>query len=242
MNMNLKEMGKDNMVSSVILLSGGLDSLVSLGLKKDELNISLALTFDYGQKTAKKEIEASKAICQYYKIEHKVIKLDWLKSITNTSLVSEEDVPTGAALANPENSAKSVWVPNRNGLFLNVAAAFADSLEYDYILIGANKEEAATFSDNTQNFIDAINEEFRYSTQKHPVVVAPLINYIKNDIVMLALEHKIPLELTQSCYQSNGKHCGICESCIRLKHALAANHDTYYMKILFGSEDENSIY
>ena len=70
------------MVKSAILLSGGLDSLVSLGLKKEELNISLALTFDYGQKSAIQEIETSRKICEYYGIEHKVIKLDWLSEIT----------------------------------------------------------------------------------------------------------------------------------------------------------------
>lgn len=225
---------KNKMSKSIILLSGGLDSLVSLGLKKEELNISLALTFDYGQKSATREIETSSEICKYYNVEHKVIKLDWLKDITKTSLVSDDNVPTGDALENPENSAKSVWVPNRNGLFLNIAGSFADSNDYDYILIGANKEEGQTFSDNTQEFIDSVNKEFEYSTQKHPRVVAPLINYVKNDIVMLALQNKVPLELTRSCYQDGEMHCGICESCLRLKHALEANNDKHYIKILFG--------
>lgn len=223
------------MVKSLILLSGGLDSLVSLGLKKDELNVELALTFDYGQKSAKEEIEASKKICDYYGIEHKVIKLDWLKDITKTSLVSEDSVPTGEELRDSKESAKSVWVPNRNGLFLNIAGCFADSYNYDYILIGANKEEAQTFSDNRQEFIDSVNEEFKFSTQKSlpPKVVAPLINNDKNDIVMLALKSHVPLELTRSCYQGGEKHCGICESCVRLKNALLANHDEKYIKVLF---------
>ena len=221
------------MVKSLILLSGGLDSLVSLGLKKDELNVELALTFDYGQKSAVQEIEASKKICEYYGIKSEVIKLDWLKNITTTALVSEEDVPTDVDLTNSADSAKSVWVPNRNGLFLNIAGCFADSFGYDYILIGANKEEGQSFPDNTKEFTDAVNEEFKFSTQKKPKVVAPLINYVKNDIVMLALKHGIPLELTRSCYQQSDKNCGICESCIRLKNALIANNDRYYIKELF---------
>ena len=221
-------------MKSLILLSGGLDSLVSLGLKKEELNITLALTFDYGQKSVQQEIQTSKKICDYYNLEHIIIKLDWLKDITHTSLVAEGNIPTGESLVLSESTAKSVWVPNRNGLFLNIAGSFADSEDYDYILIGANKEEGQTFPDNTQEFIDSINAEFLYSTRKHPKVVAPLINYVKNDIVMLALKHGIPLELTRSCYQGGEKHCGICESCLRLKHALEANNDTYYTNILFG--------
>jgi len=220
-------------MKSIILLSGGLDSLVSLGLKQKEINVELALTFDYGQKSAKKEIDASEKICKYYNIEHKVIKLDWLNKITQTALVSEVEVPHGAELDNPQTSAKSVWVPNRNGLFLNIAGSFADSYNYDYILIGANKEEGQTFPDNTQEFIDAVNEEFKFSTQNHPKVTAPLINCNKNDIVMLALKNKVPLELTMSCYQSEAGHCGICESCTRLKNALIANNAGYYIKVLF---------
>ena len=221
------------MTRSIILLSGGLDSLVSLGLKKDELNVELGLTFDYGQKSASKEIEASRKICEHYNIKHKVIKLDWLKDITQTSLVSDKDVPTGMGLEDSFNSAKSVWVPNRNGLFLNIAGCFADSYGYNYILIGANKEEAQTFSDNTQDFINAVNGEFEFSTQVSPKVVAPLINCDKNDIVMLALKNNVPLELTMSCYQDGEGHCGICESCSRLKNALVANHDNYYIRVLF---------
>lgn len=229
------------MTKSLILLSAGLDSLVSLGLVKDKLNITLALTFDYGQKSAKDEIAASKKICQYYNIEHRVIQLDFLKDITQTSIVSNKSIPSGKELDNPRESAKAVWVPNRNGLFLNIAGSYADSYGFDNIIIGANKEEGETFPDNTKEFIEAVNNEFLYSTMEnqnssHPKVVAPLINSIKNDIVMLALSYKIPLELVMSCYEGGGRHCGICESCVRLRHALEYNHADKYINLIFNKE------
>lgn len=230
--MNTK--AKTKMTKSIILLSGGLDSLVSLGLTKEKLNVTLALTFDYGQKSVFKEIKAAKEICNYYKIEHKVIKLDFLEEITNTALVSNDDLPVKEALSDPQQSAKSVWVPNRNGLFLNIAGSYADSYGYDNIIIGANKEEAQTFPDNSKEFIEAVNNEFNHSTRVHPKVVAPLLNYNKNDIVMLALSEDIPLELTMSCYQSGEGHCGVCESCTRLKHALIKNNADKYIKKIFG--------
>lgn len=220
-------------MKSIILMSGGLDSLVSLGLAKEKYNVVLALTFDYGQKSVNQEISASKLIADYYKIGHKIITLDWLKEITHTALVSDKTVPTGKELDNPQQSAKSVWVPNRNGLFLNIAAAFADGEDYDYILIGANKEEGQTFPDNTQEFIDSLNQEFKFSTRKQPKVIAPLINCEKNDIVKLAIENNIPLEYVRSCYQNNEKNCGFCESCTRLKNALKANNDNYYINKIF---------
>ena len=215
------------MSRGIILLSGGLDSLVSLGL--GGYSVELALTFNYGQKSAKYEIDASKKICDFYNIKHKVIELDWLKNITHTALVADVDLPDKI----DENSAKNVWVPNRNGLFLNIAGSFADGEDYDYILIGANKEEAGTFSDNTQIFVDRVNAEFEYSTNKRPKVVAPLINYDKNDIVKLALKNNIPLNLVKSCYAGGEKHCGKCESCIRLKNALMFNHADKYIEELF---------
>lgn len=226
------------MTKSVILLSGGLDSFVSLALTKEEYNVELALTFDYGQKSVQQEVAASERICKNYGIEHKVIKLNWLKEITQTALVSEKEVPFTMEedLISDEfvnKSAVSVWVPNRNGAFLNIAASFADSYGYDYIIFGANREEGTTFPDNTQEFIDRINKAFEYSTLKKPKAFAPLINLNKGDIVKSAIEYKVPLELTRSCYSTQEKHCGVCESCVRLKRALEENHCEEIIRVLF---------
>ena len=221
------------MIKLIILMSGGLDSAVSLGLCRKSHNVKLALTFDYGQKAAQTEIDASKKLCEFYNVTHKVIKLDFLKEITHTSLVADIEVPEGEGLKDEKESAKNVWVPNRNGLFLNIAASFADSEDYDYIIIGANKEEAHTFPDNTKEFIDRVNAEFEYSTRKHPKVIAPLINCTKNGIVKQAIETTVPLEYIRSCYKGGEKHCGTCESCTRLKNALLYNNDTHYLKKLF---------
>jgi len=218
-------------IKSIILLSGGLDSLVALGAFKEEYNIQLALTFDYGQKSALGEISASKKICEFYKTEHKIITLDWLKEITNTSLVSDKEIPTENL--GTKESAESVWVPNRNGLFLNIAGCYADSSNFTHILFGANKDEGETFPDNTEEFREKISEVFKYSTLVKPIVSAPLIKYTKNDIVRLALDKGIPLELVKSCYVSGKKHCGVCESCRHLKKALKENNAQKYIEILF---------
>ena len=224
-------------MKAIILLSGGLDSLVSCGLMSE--SVELALTFDYGQKSAAKEILASKRICEHYGIKHEIVKLDFLKRITQTALVSDEQIPTldADSLAQDEEckkTAKSVWVPNRNGLFLNIAASYCDSYGYEQIVIGANREEAQTFSDNTQEFIDRVNRAFEFSTQVHPKVVAPLINLDKNGIVKKALDEGIPLSYVQSCYSQSKKHCGVCESCQRLKRALSENECQKLIEEIFG--------
>lgn len=218
---------------SVILLSGGLDSLVALGFSKlkTDYNVELALTFDYGQKAVNEEVSTSKKICDYYEIAHKTIKLDWLRDITKTSLVSDNPIPNSGF--ETSESAKTVWVPNRNALFLNIAAAFCDSYDYNYILFGANKEESAIFPDNTEEFRAQISKCFETSTLVKPKVIAPLINYNKDDIVKIAVENSMPLDLVRSCYNTGEKHCGECESCHYLKRALLKNNCEEYVKLLF---------
>ncbi len=223
------------MRKSIILISGGLDSVVTLGIAKEEYNIELGLTFDYGQKPSKEEILAAKKVCEYYNIRHEVIKLDWLKAITHTALVSSKEAPENNL--GTVSSMKSVWVPNRNGLFLNIAAAFADAEGYTDILFGANAQEGKTFPDNTPEFRERINSVFEFSTLVKPKVQAPLINYSKDDIVRIALEKGVPLELVRSCYNSAKKNCGKCESCVNLKRALINNNCQELAKQLFDNED-----
>lgn len=226
------------MNKAIILLSGGLDSVVSIADKVKELDFALALTFDYGQKSFEKELRASKDIARYYNIKHECVQLDFLKKITNTSLVSNTDIlmlkTTDLDDTNKTyNSMKNVWVPNRNALFINIAAAYADSLEYEYIVIGANKEEAQTFSDNSKKFISTINKSLENSTNYPVQVLAPLIDCDKDQIVKKAIELEAPLNLINSCYNNTKKHCGHCESCNRLKRALENLNCDKIIKELF---------
>lgn len=218
-------------IKSIVLLSGGLDSVVALGVYYKKYAIDLALTFDYGQKSAKQEIEASSKICAKYEIKHQIIKLDWLRDITHTALVGGEEIPTNNL--GTQESAEKVWVPNRNGVFLNIAASFADSYNYNYIIYGANKDEGATFPDNTELFRKKVSSAFKLSTLNHPKVIAPLINYSKNDIVKIAINNNVPLEYVRSCYSNTRKNCGICESCNHLRRALEHNGAYELIKVLF---------
>ena len=211
---------------SIILLSGGLDSIVALGLTKDELNVQLALTFDYGQTVWTQEYNASKYIADYYGIKHEVVKLPFYQKIINNNTFDKIC----------DNNVSSNWLPNRNSLFLNIAAAYADKYGYTDIIFGANKQEAENFPDNTIDFINSINNTFQYSTIVKVKVSAPLINYNKNDIVNLALKHSIPIDKVWSCYVNGEKNCGICESCLNLKNALIANNAVRYIEQLFKNE------
>lgn len=227
--------GKDE---GIILLSGGLDSVVALAQAVETIDVKLALTFDYGQKSFQKEFEAAKNVAKHYSLEHEVVKLDWLKNITRTALVSGEEVPNVdiETLEDKEATTQSknkVWVPNRNGLFIHIAAAYADARNYKFILIGANKEEAQTFSDNSERFIKDINKSLETSTGNQVHVVAPSIHFNKEEIIKAGLSLKAPLHFINSCYNNTPKHCGRCESCNRLKRALQNLEKEELIKNLF---------
>ena len=102
-----------------------------------------------------------------------------------------------------------------------------------YIIIGANKEESETFSDNSIQFINAMNELLLTSTNHQVKVLAPLIDLNKDEIVRKAIEVDVPLALMNSCYAGTNKHCGHCESCLRLKRALKNCNCDIIIKELF---------
>ena len=221
----------------VVLLSAGLDSTVNAyEAIKHHHEVVLALTFNYGQRAAKKEIEAAAKIAAHLKIPHKVVDLPWFKDFNKSSLlVEDQEVPTGAQvsidnLERSEETAKSVWVPNRNGIFLNISAAYAEALGAHTVIPGFNAEEAVTFPDNSKEFMEQATRSMKYSTSNHVTVGCYTIHMKKPDIVRLGQGLKIPWELIWPCYFSGDKWCGQCESCQRSKRAFAsANVDVAHL-------------
>lgn len=215
-------------MNSIALLSGGLDSTVSLAQALREGEVKLCLTMDYGQRAAKREIAAAAALAEYYHLAHRVIKLPFLTEITRTSLVNIfENIPEPAekSLDDPREAAAtaaSVWVPNRNGLFINIAACFAESLDCEQVVTGFNREEAATFPDNSIDFTLSINQSLAYSTANGVRVVSYTQRLNKEEIVRLGQRLGVPWHLIWSCYYGGETMCGRCESCRRLVRAMAA--------------------
>lgn len=213
----------------VVLLSAGLDSTVNLyETLKHGHEVVLALTFDYGQRAAKKEIEYSAKLCKHLGLAHKVVALPWFKDFNKSSLlVDSEKVPVGVdvQIDNHERStetAKSVWVPNRNGIFLNIAAAYAEALGAQTVTPGFNAEEASTFPDNSKEFLDQTTKALKYSTANHVTVGCFTAHLTKSDIVRLGEGIGVSWDLIWPCYFGGEKWCGQCESCLRSKRAFAS--------------------
>ncbi len=228
-------------MAGIILLSAGLDSSVAMAQFLRSESGGLALTFDYGQRAARQEISRSQRLASHYDLEHQVIKLPFLAQITGTALVNrDQEVPEveeqdlDRILDVTLDSAAKVWVPNRNGLFVNIAAALAESRRYEYVVAGFNAEEAATFPDNSPQFVRAVNQALSYSTLNQVKLVSPTQNLNKMEIVRLGQELEIPWDSLWSCYHGEEVMCGKCESCRRLRRALESQSLQQVAQSLFG--------
>lgn len=217
---------------AVVLLSGGLDSAYNLWVAVREHEVVLALTFNYGQRAALSEIHSAQKLATKVNVPHRVVDLPWFKDFTNSSLVNAKaEVPTASDvsidnLQVSNQTAKAVWVPNRNGIFLNIAAGFAEGLDASVILTGFNLEEAATFPDNTQSFLDATTRAFEFSTANHVQALSYCANMTKTEIVRRGRAIGLPFQDTWPCYFDGPEWCGVCESCQRFARAMRASKES----------------
>lgn len=215
-------------MAAVVLLSGGLDSAVAAFMARQEIPLRLALTCDYGQRAAAREIEASGRLAALLGIPQQVVPLPWVQTLAAGALVGDHQPlphPEAHELQGPaaEASAQAVWVPNRNGVLLNVAALYAEALGCDQVVCGFNAEEAQTFPDNSPAFVEAINATWRLSTRNQVRLLAPTQALDKAEIVRQGRELGVPLDWLWSCYEGGIVPCRRCESCRRLQRALEAN-------------------
>jgi 7-cyano-7-deazaguanine synthase len=212
---------------AVVLLSGGLDSAVNLALAAADGRASLAITMRYGQRAEAPELRASEELARHYKVKWLSVDVRWLGEVNPTLLTragvlpqlsTEELDSMGASGA----SMRAVWVANRNGVFLNIAAAYAEALGAAEVLTGYNKEEAATFPDNSADYLVAMNHAFSFSTLNKVKASSYTISWDKTQILQESLRVELPLDKVWSCYEAGPNRCWTCESCKRSERALLA--------------------
>jgi 7-cyano-7-deazaguanine synthase len=220
--------------TAVALLSSGLDSTVALALARERAPVVLALTVDYGQRAARREVERSAALANWFGVRHEVVALDFFARLPGRGALLDRaaalPTPDRAALdrggAPVEASANAVWVPNRNGIFVEVAAAYAESLGAARVVVGFNREEAATFPDNSQGYLAALDRALSFSTRDRVRVDAPTGALDKAAILKIAHSRRLPLGLLWPCYEGGDSPCARCESCQRFLRAAATAHVT----------------
>ena len=204
------------MKDSVIVVSGGMDSITLLYEKKDE--IALGISFDYGSNHNHNELPLAALHCQRLGIAHVVIPLGFMHQYFKSSLLeSGASIPDGSY---DEDNMKSTVVPFRNGVMLAVAAGIAESNGLTKVLIANHGGDHTIYPDCRPEFIAAMDAAVEAGTFANVHVAAPYTNISKADIARRGKSLRIDYAETWSCYKGGDVHCGTCGTCVERKEAL----------------------
>lgn len=211
---------KKNKELAIVLVSGGMDSLVTAAIANEEHESLAFLHLNYGQKTEAKEYECFLAIAKKYNVppeRQKVIDITFLKQIGGSSLTDDSIEVKKYKGDTPE--IPDSYVPFRNTHIIAMAVSWAEVIGAKKIYIGAVEEDSSGYPDCRPSYYQAINELIKEGTKEGDIqVITPVIALRKDEIVKKAIELKAPLESSWSCYQRSDLACGVCDSCaLRLK-------------------------
>lgn len=208
------------MDNSVVIVSGGLDSVVLLHHICKELNERKVhvLTFDYGQRITR-EIDcaiyhADLLHSEGYVSSHKVLDLSVFGELTTGSALTNRSIDVPSVTQDLGNAQPVTYVPFRNLLFLTFAAAHAESNKGSTIYYGAqNADEHSGYWDTNSTFLNNVNKVYNLN-RKNPIVVkAPFITQDKESIVRTGKRLGVDFSKTHTCYNGTEIACGTCVSC-----------------------------
>ncbi len=205
------------MKKAVILLSGGLDSAVTLFLAQSKGYGCYCLNFDYGQRH-RVEMAMAKSLAARAGADLKIVKLDFPWG--GSSLIDKKSaLPKDRSPAEISSSGiPSTYVPARNTIFLSIAASYAEAIGADAIFIGAHSEDSSGYPDCRENYLEAFDEVIKIGTkrgiEKKLKLEFPLIKLSKSGIISLGRRLGVPFERTWSCYKGDKSPCGKCDSCV----------------------------
>jgi len=201
------------MKKAVCIISGGMDSALGAKIAQEEGYELIALHFNYGQRTEKKELDAFRKISKILEcVESYEIDLDFFKQIGASALTdSSIDVPTDGV----EEGVPITYVPFRNGIFLSIATAIAEKHDAEALFIGVVEEDSSGYPDCRDTYIKSMEQSINLGTKDETklTIKMPLVHLKKSEIVKKSIEMGVPLEDTWSCYQNEDKACGVCDSC-----------------------------
>ncbi|MDD5677457.1 MAG: 7-cyano-7-deazaguanine synthase QueC [Kiritimatiellae bacterium] len=215
------------MKSAVILLSGGLDSSTLLHYVKSKFAFQPlhALTIRYGQKHAR-ETTCAAAQARAAGVEaHQQIDLAFFgKMMAAASTLTDPDrpVPALAELPPGQLDQPPTYVPNRNMLFLALAAAYAEARGIADVFYGAQLQDRYGYWDCTVEFLDRMNAVLGLNRRQPIVLHAPFMTMHKSEILKIGMDLGVDYAATWSCYRGQDKPCGVCPSCVERRTAFEA--------------------
>ena len=204
------------MKDSVIIVSGGMDSITLLHERHEE--IALGISFDYGSNHNSREIPFARMHCQRLGIKHLVIPLDFMSVYFRSSLLDGADaIPEGHY---EDANMKSTVVPFRNGIMLSIACGIAESNGLSRVFIANHGGDHAIYPDCRSEFIKAMDAAMSAGTYAHINIEAPYTEITKTDIALIGKAIGLDYTETWSCYKGGNVHCGKCGTCVERQEAL----------------------
>ena len=204
------------MKDSVIIVSGGMDSITMLYEFKDQ--IALGVSFNYGSNHNNREIPFAEMHCKRLGIPHITIDIGFMPQYFKSSLLEGADaIPEGNY---DEENMKSTVVPFRNGIMLSIAIGIAESNHLKHVLMANHGGDHTIYPDCRPAFVDAMSAAAQAGTFEDVTIEAPYTNITKADIARHGKQLGIDYSETWSCYKGGEVHCGQCGTCRERQEAL----------------------
>lgn len=211
--------GRSEPRKAVVLVSGGMDSAVTLALAREAGYACHALSVAYGQRHAS-ELAAAAGVAEMLgAVEHKTVSVD-LRSIGGSALTAEIQVPEHSD-AHGERDIPATYVPARNTIMLAIALGWAETLGASDLFCGVNAVDYSGYPDCRPAFVEAFERLANLATRagvegKALQVHAPLIGMTKADIVREGVRLGVDFSATVSCYRADaeGRACRRCDACV----------------------------
>lgn len=211
--------GRSEPRKAVVLVSGGMDSAVTLALAREAGYACHALSVAYGQRHASELAAAARVAALLGAIEHKTVSVD-LRSIGGSALTADIEVPEHSD-AHGEREIPATYVPARNTIMLAIALGWAETLGSNDLFCGVNAVDYSGYPDCRPAFIEAFERLANLATRAGVdgnalQVHAPLIAMTKADIVREGVRLDVDFSATVSCYRADaeGRACGRCDACV----------------------------
>ena len=211
------------MEKTTVLFSGGIDSTTALYWANHHHKQTSAITFDYGQKH-KVEIAAARRIAAMLEIPHKILRVD-LEQIGGSSLTDPSvPLPEIKTVSQIKRGLPATYVPFRNGIFLALAAAWAETQDITGIVCGFNVIDSPNYPDTRESFVkameNAVNEGTGAALGKKKIgILAPFLDMSKSGIIKLGLALGADYSYSISCYGGSEIPCLRCSSCVLRRKA-----------------------
>ncbi len=205
-------------MKTVVLLSGGMDSVVAFHQVRREHEVVAALSFDYGSKHNAREIPFAKLHAERAGVPHRTIDLGFMNECFASDLLkSGGEIPDGHYA---EENMKRTVVPFRNGIMLAVACGFAESAEAEALAIAAHSGDHAIYPDCREPFMQGMAAAMEAGTYARIKLLRPFIAMDKAAIARRGAELGVDFAETWSCYKGGEIHCGTCGTCVERREAF----------------------